>query len=110
MYKYKLERLAENDFDERLKLARWCLGQDMEAEAREQLTAILELDPKISKPRRCWIRSTRRRCDWRCASFATRGVQQTAAEQLSARRWKTGPAPVDASVIYGAKSKTNRNQ
>ena len=37
VYKYKLEQLPENDFDERMKLARWCLEQKMEMEAREQL-------------------------------------------------------------------------
>ena len=46
VYKYKLEQLPENDFDERMKLARWCLEQKMETEAREQLRAVMELSPK----------------------------------------------------------------
>jgi len=46
VYRYKLEQLPENDFDERMKLARWCLEHQMDAEAKEQLQAILTLDPK----------------------------------------------------------------
>ena len=46
VYSYKLEQLPEQDFDERIKLARWCLEQKMEPEARQQLNAILQLSPK----------------------------------------------------------------
>ena len=46
VYSYKLEQLPEQDFDERIKLARWCLEQKMEPEARQQLNAILHLSPE----------------------------------------------------------------
>ncbi|WP_165229955.1 hypothetical protein [Aquisphaera insulae] len=44
-YAYKVAQLPEEDFDERIKLARWCLVQNMEPRAREQLRAILDQSP-----------------------------------------------------------------
>ena len=46
VYEYKLKQFPENDFDERINLAKWCLAQKMEAEARQQLEAILQRSPK----------------------------------------------------------------
>ncbi|HEU5116188.1 MAG TPA: hypothetical protein VFT74_05870, partial [Isosphaeraceae bacterium] len=45
VYRYKLDRLPQNDPDERLKLAIWCLGQKLDEPAREQLEATLALNP-----------------------------------------------------------------
>jgi hypothetical protein len=45
VYRFKAERLPARDPDERLKLARWCLGQRLNAEAKAQLLAVLELSP-----------------------------------------------------------------
>ena len=101
VYKYKLERLAENDFDERLKLARWCLLQNMEAEAREQLNAILELNPKHLEAKAMLVS-----LDQTQVRLAMRkrdpGVQQTAAEQVRPPV-EDKPGALDASVINGAK-------
>lgn len=43
VYRYKLERLAKEDPDERMKLARWCLKEGLKAEARDQLASVLAL-------------------------------------------------------------------
>ena len=43
VYRYKYDRLAREDPDERMKLARWCLKEGLTAEAREQLTSVLAL-------------------------------------------------------------------
>ena len=45
IYLYKLERLAEFDPDEHMKLARWCLHQKLNADARERLASVVELSP-----------------------------------------------------------------
>src|SRR5262249_31538686 len=45
VYRAKAARVPARDPDERLKLARWCLAHRLNAEAREQLVAVLELSP-----------------------------------------------------------------
>lgn len=45
VYQYKLSRLPQNDSDERMKLARWCLGMKLEPAAKAQLEAVLEINP-----------------------------------------------------------------
>ena len=45
VYRFKAERVPARDPDERLKLARWCLSQRLNAEAKAQLLAVLELSP-----------------------------------------------------------------
>jgi hypothetical protein len=101
VYRYKLERLAENDIDERMKLARWCLRQNMEAEAREQLGAILALSPKHPEAKAMLVSldQTQARLTMRMRDPE---VRQTAAEQV---RPSDGdrPGSLDASVIQGAK-------
>ncbi len=51
VYRYKLDRLPQNDPDERLKLAIWCLGQKLDEPAREQLEATLVLSPDNKQAR-----------------------------------------------------------
>ena len=103
VYQYKLETLPENDFDERIKLARWCLEQRMEAEARGQLEAILARSPKHPQAR-AMIESL----DQSQARMANRQrdpqVQQTGAEQVQlTSQADDRPASLDASVITGAR-------
>jgi hypothetical protein len=45
LYQYKVASLPARDPDERMKLAQWCLLYQLNAEAREQLQALLEIDP-----------------------------------------------------------------
>jgi len=45
VYRFKAERVPARDPDERLKLARWCLSHRLNAEAKAQLLAVLELSP-----------------------------------------------------------------
>lgn len=51
VYDYKKSRCPENDPDERLKLATWCLEQQMKPEAKAHLAAILELSPENRRAR-----------------------------------------------------------
>lgn len=51
IYRYKLESVPDRDPDEHLKLARWCLIQNMPAEAKAQLQAVVALSPGASQAR-----------------------------------------------------------
>ncbi len=46
VYRYKVAQVPERDPDEHLKLARWCLGQNMTAEAMTELKAVLAVSPR----------------------------------------------------------------
>jgi hypothetical protein len=103
VYRYKLEQLPENDFGERINLARWCLGQKMEAEARQQLEAILQSNPKHSQARsmldslsQAQTRQANRKRD--------PDVLRASGEQVvQAPAPADRPGTLDASVISGAR-------
>ena len=84
VYAYKIEQFPENDFDERINLARWCLAQKMEPEARQQLEAILEHSPKHPQ-----AKAMLDSLDQAQARLAMRGrdpaVQQTAESEAPRR-------------------------
>src|SRR5690606_13938312 len=44
-YEYQRDHLPDRDPDEHMRLARWCLSHRMEAEAAEQLRALLSWSP-----------------------------------------------------------------
>ncbi|HEV3121800.1 MAG TPA: hypothetical protein VGY53_07855 [Isosphaeraceae bacterium] len=45
VYQYKRSQLAQNDPDEHMKLAKWCLSMKLDPEAKAELQAVLELNP-----------------------------------------------------------------
>jgi hypothetical protein len=49
VHRYKREQVPEEDMDEQLKLAQWCLSHHLPSEARGHLGAILKLDPKHAR-------------------------------------------------------------
>jgi hypothetical protein len=49
VYKYKRNRIADNDLSERMELANWCLRHVMVEEATEEAKAVLKIDPKNAK-------------------------------------------------------------
>jgi len=101
VYNYKLEQLPERDFDERIKLARWCLEQKMEPEARQQLDAILQLSPKHVQSRA--MLDALDQAQTRLANrLRDPEVQQTGAE-LARMPAAERPSTLDAAVIYGAR-------
>ncbi len=101
VYGYKLEQLPENDFDECIKLARWCLEHKMEPEARQQLLAVLKRSPKDAQ-----ARAMLASLDQAQARLASRSrdpdVQQTGAEMV---RTPAGDRPntLDTAILYGAR-------
>ncbi len=101
VYSYKLEQLPEKDFDERIKLARWCLEQKLVPEARQQLDAILQLSPKHAQARA--MLASLDQAQTRLANrLRDPEVQQAGAELV---RTPTGERPgmLDTAVIYEAR-------
>ncbi len=52
LYRDKAARLPANDPDERMKLAKWCLEQKMQGAAKEQLQALLAINPSDLRAQR----------------------------------------------------------
>ena len=103
VYRYKLEQLPENDFSERINLARWCLGQKMEPEARHQLEAILLSNPKHSQAR-SMLDSLNQAQTRQANRMRDPDVRQTGGEQIVQAPTPTDrPGTLDASVISGAR-------
>jgi hypothetical protein len=106
VYKYKLDQLPDRDVDERLKLARWCLSQKLESEARQQLEAILEMSPNNPQAHAMLVS-----LDQAEARLAVRerdpNVRQTAGEGAPVDG--SQPAALDASVISGARRRMGIN-
>jgi hypothetical protein len=48
-YEFQKARLPKDDPDERMKLALWCMGQKLTEQAREELNAVLALNPENSR-------------------------------------------------------------
>lgn len=101
VYRFKLEQLPEDDFQERIKLARWCLEQKMAPEARQQLEAILERNPKHGQAKAMLVSLDQ--ADVRLSN-RTRDpdVRQTSGEQVQPVVGDR-PGMLDASVISGAR-------
>ncbi len=100
VYEFKIEQLPENDFDERIKLARWCLEQKMEPEAREQLGEILRQSPKNPQARAMLV--SLNQAEARMASHQRDPeVRQTSVEQEDLAAGDR-PNALDTAVIYGA--------
>jgi hypothetical protein len=100
-YQYKLEQLPDRDTDERLKLARWCLSQKLTAEAKEQLVAILQVEPSHGPAKAMLVKLGQE--DAR-AAFQRRDpdVQQTRGAPSPERQER--PAALDPGVIGRAQS------
>ncbi|MFO0891858.1 MAG: hypothetical protein U0790_22315 [Isosphaeraceae bacterium] len=101
VYEYKLEQLPDNDSDERIKLARWCLAQNMEPEAREQLDAILNRSPKHLQAR-AMVASLDQAHERRSGRRQDPEVQQTAGEKVAGAP-EGRPGLLDAAVFAGAR-------
>ena len=89
----------EHNSEERMKLAHWCLNQQMIPEAREQLTKVVALNPKNQQAHAMLIS-----IDQTAAVAAMRRrdpeVRQTRGERVADDR----PATLDSALIRGAQS------
>jgi hypothetical protein len=96
-YEYRLQQLPERDPDERMKLALWCLNLRLTAEAKEQLAAILQLNPKHGQARAMLI-SIEQSATRAALRQRDPEVQQTRAEPMAQER----PGVLNSAVIQRA--------
>jgi hypothetical protein len=84
-YEYKKERTPERDPDERMKLAQWCIGQRLHAEAEEQLRAILELSPDYgpAKAMQYQLQAAAKRAATRDADVVQASTESTASDRAT---------------------------
>jgi hypothetical protein len=101
VYEYKLEQLPENDADERIKLARWCLAQNLEPEARQQLAAVLDRSPKHFQAK-AMLASLDQARERRLLRVQDSEVKQAGGVQEGAPG-DDRPGALDAAVISGAR-------
>lgn len=105
IYKHKLASIPDNDPDEHLKLARWCLSQKLSAEAKFELKLVLALSPSAreAKSMLAWMESSEARLAAR--PRVDTGVVQTSGERVNrpARASLEAPAEIDPSVLNQAR-------
>lgn len=100
VYRYRLERVPEDDPSERLRLARWCLSVHLDREARTLLEQVIEISPDHG-PARAMLTSMVQNEATRLARRETKideGVKKTAAEEVHEDR----PGALDSAVLRGA--------
>ncbi len=95
-YQYKLAQLPEDDPAERLKLAKWCLNNHLDAESKSQLLKVLEISPDHG-PAQAML-SKLELSDSVRANRIDPEVKQTGAEEVAEDR----PGARDSAVLRGA--------
>jgi hypothetical protein len=102
IHRYKLEQVPEEDMDEQLKLAQWCLSKHLNAEARGHLDAILKLDPKHARAKA--MLTSIGMAEARMAQRQQRDddVRQAGAEIVEPPP-TSRPAALDMAVVQGAR-------
>lgn len=102
VHQYKLEQVPEDDMDEQLKLAQWCLSKGLAAEAQGHLDSILKIDPKHVRAKA--MLTSIGMADSRTAQRQQRDaeVKQTSAETVEPGTMER-PATLDNAVVRGAR-------
>ncbi len=96
-FKYRLAQLPDGDCDEHMKLALWCLNLKMKAEAKEQLSKVVALNPSHAQAK-AMLRSMQQAETLAAQAQANPDVKQTAAGEGADER----PAALAPAVIQGA--------
>src|SRR5262249_25318829 len=96
-YHHKLDRLPERDPGERLKLAQWCLNLRLTAEAKDQLSKVLELSPGHG-PAQAMIAKINRSNSATAGRTVDPDVQRTRVPRGDDDR----PEPLDSAVMKPA--------
>ena len=95
LYQFRVARLPAGDPDERIKLARWCLTEQLPAQAHEQLLAAQAMCPDDAEVRRMLYNLT--------AATDRAGPVDPAVRQTSGE----APAPLDPRVVGRVKKSYN---
>lgn len=99
-YRYRLQRIPEDDPAERLRLARWCLTHHLDPEAMALLGQVVELSPNHAQARLmlAGLRQTEANRMARAESKVDSGVRQASAMNVS----EDNPRALDSAVLAGA--------
>ncbi len=99
-YRYRLERVPEDDPAERLRLARWCLNLRLTDEAKSQLENVLQISPEHDAAKAMLEQITRSELGRaeRSRDKVDTAVRQTAAEDVAEDR----AGALDSAVFRGA--------
>jgi len=102
VHAYKREQVPEEDMDEQIKLAQWCLGVGLPAEAREHLDLVLKLDPKHLQ-----ATAMKTSLEMAEARMARRQQMDSGVRQAGAEVVDPNPAPrpgaLDQEIVRGAR-------
>ncbi|WP_165247480.1 hypothetical protein [Paludisphaera soli] len=104
VHAYKRDQVPDDDMDEQLKLAQWCLANGMPAEAQEHLALILKIDPKHLRATAMKTSITMAEARLAKRQQMDAGVQQAGAEVVD-----TSPAALDMAVVLGARRRMGNN-
>ena len=96
-YQYRVKQLPERDTEERMKLALWCLNLKLKAQAKEQLTKVIELNPQHTQAK-AMLFSMQQAAELASQRLRDPDVQQAAAETSR----ETRPGALDSAVIQNA--------
>jgi hypothetical protein len=99
-YRYRLQRVPEDDPAERLRLARWCLSLHLDKDARTLLEQVVEISPNHG-PARAMLTKMNQAEAARVARNESKidaGVQKTGGEEVAEDR----PGALDSAVLKGA--------
>lgn len=101
VHAYKSDQVPEIDIDEQLKLAQWCLTNDLSEEAKGHLNNALKLDPK--NPRAKAMAESIVMTETRLANRQRdEEVRRTSAEVVDPSSMSR-PATLDSAVVEGAR-------
>lgn len=101
VHAYKSNQVPEIDIDEQLKLAQWCVANDLSEQAKGHLSNALKLDPK--NPRAKAMTQSITMTETRLANRQRdEEVRRTAAEVVDPSPMNR-PAPLDSAVVRGAR-------
>lgn len=96
-YDYRVQQLPDRDYDERMKLAHWCLKMNLIAEAKDQLRDIAEHNPN-NRQARAMLVSIEQAATRAAIRQRDPEIRQTRAEEMADPR----PGALDSAVIRRA--------
>ena len=104
VYRYKRSLVPEADPDEHLKLAKWCLAQNLQGEAKVEVLAVLALSPKTREAKAMLASIEAGEARLAHAPRVDDGVVRTGGEMPARRAMPAGaPSEIDPSVLQQAR-------
>ncbi|WP_165066680.1 hypothetical protein [Paludisphaera rhizosphaerae] len=98
VHAYKCDQVPEEDIDEQIKLAQWCLAKNLPAEARKHLEQVLSMVPKHTQAKAMHAALVMDEARLARRQQMDADLQRTAGEEVD-----TGsPAPLSKDVVRGA--------